>query len=106
MKNEIIVTPSEFRDLVKNEKLEPEDVFDEETLKLWRESRNYADAVMAMAKADLEKKQAQTANPYIDPAQNPLIPGQEDIPETKKENEDVDKYLDPAQNPLIRTGDE
>jgi len=78
-----LVTLDQVRDLLKNEKIRPEDVFDAEALKPLQDeaaARGYAEGVMSAAfqskPAEAEKK--------------PVEPGPE-------------KYIDPKTNPFIRT---
>jgi len=85
MSNGDIITPQQLRDLVKIEKLRPEDVFDELALKALRDEARAAGYAEGMFAAVVQKDQVVL----------------------KKEVEDdkgLDPHLDPAKNPLIKMG--
>lgn len=123
----IIVTLQQIKDVVREGKILPEDVFGKNYMETWRESQNYAEKILG--RADYEERQAKAVSPpipglgekaeeekkdtdddpgkYLDPGKNPLLPGQEK-PEPEKESkaEDMSRYLNPDLNPLIRTSGE
>ena len=93
MSNDIVVTKEQVRDLIKLEKLKPEDLFDDEGLKPIRDaarSEGYAEGSFS-AGWEMNKKQKAEL---------------EEKKQAEEKGEGPDKYLDPARNPMIRTGDE